>query len=220
MSIAIDGPMGSGKSTIAKLVAKKLNVTYIDTGAMYRAVALFFIEKGINLDDQENIEKYLERINISVQYINDTMHIFLNNIDVSEKIRTRAVSAGASEVAVHTNVRLRLVELMQHMAAQNTVVMDGRDIGSNVLPNAKLKIYLDADVEVRANRRYQEFLQKGESVFLQDIISDIKIRDHRDKTRANSPLIQVPDAILIDTTSLSISQTVDKILNLAKEVNI
>ena len=155
-NLAIDGPSGAGKSTIAKLVAKELNFIYIDTGAMYRAIALFFLKKNINVDNEEEINKYIDDINVEFRIIDNNIRLFLNDEDITDNIRTPEVSDGASRVSVHAKVRERMVKMQQEMAQKNNVVMDGRDIGTVVLPNADLKIYLTASVKERAQRRFRE----------------------------------------------------------------
>lgn len=211
-SIAIDGPAGAGKSTIAKKVSANLGFIYLDTGAMYRAVALKAINLGIDTKSQKDLADMIENINITISHENNTQRIFLDGIDVSDKIRTPEVSAGASNVAAFKEVRLKLVDLQRKIAADNDVVMDGRDIGSYVLPNADLKIFLTASVDERARRRYEELIQKGQNVELNDVKADMIIRDKNDSSRAFAPLVKVPDAIEIDSTSMTIDEVVDRIL--------
>lgn len=210
--VAIDGPAGSGKSTISALIAKKLNWTHIDTGAMYRAVTLFALENKIDLND-EKAYRFLETINIS--YLNDK--IFLDGKDVSKEIRSDAVTDNVSLVSSFAYVRKKMVEIQQECAVGLNVVMDGRDIGTVVLPNANLKVFLTANVEERAKRRYAETKKtEGESL-LDEIIEDIKIRDQKDSTRKESPLKKADDAIELDTTYLTIEEVVDKIILMIKE---
>lgn len=211
-SIAIDGPAGAGKSTIAKKVSAKLGFIYLDTGAMYRTVALKAIKSGIDTKSQTELAKMMENINITISHENDTQKIFLDNIDVSEAIRTADVSVGASNVAVFQEVRLKLVDLQRKIAADKDVVMDGRDIGSYVLPNANLKIFLTASIDERAKRRFDEQVQKGQNVNFEDIKADMIYRDNNDSSRAFAPLVKVADAIEIDSTSLTIDEVVDRIL--------
>ena len=205
-SIAIDGPAGAGKSTIAKKLAAKLGYVYIDTGAMYRAITLFYVEKEIDCDDEAAVIEKLEEIDISIKYIDGTQHVFLNGTDVSGEIRTQKVSDNASKISAIAKVREKLVALQQKMAVSENDVMDGRDIGSVVLPNADLKIYLTADTKVRAQRRYNELMEKGQEADIETIEKEIKERDYRDMHRENSPLVRVPDAKLVDTSDLNIDE--------------
>ena len=205
-SIAIDGPAGAGKSTIAKKLAAKLGYIYIDTGAMYRAITLFYVDKGINCDNETEVIDRLDEIEISIKYIEGTQHVFLNGKDVSGEIRTQAVSDNASKISAIAKVREKLVALQQKMAESENVVMDGRDIGSVVLPNADLKIYLTASTKVRAQRRYKELIEKGQEADLATIEKEIDERDYRDMHRENSPLVRVPDAKLVDTSDLNIDE--------------
>ena len=211
-SIAIDGPAGAGKSTIAKKVSANLGFIYLDTGAMYRAVALKAINLGIDTNSQKDLANMIENIDITISHENNTQKIFLDGIDVSEAIRTPEVSAGASSVAVFKEVRLKLVDLQRKIAADKDVVMDGRDIGSYVLPNADLKIFLTASVDERARRRYEELLQKGQNVNLNDVKADMILRDNNDSSRAFAPLVKVADAIEVDSTSMTIDDVVDRIM--------
>lgn len=222
-SIAIDGPAGAGKSTIAKKVSANLGFIYLDTGAMYRTVALKAISNGIDTKSQKDLAKMIENIDITISHDDNTQRIYLDGIDVSENIRTAEVSVGASNVAVFQEVRLKLVNLQRRIAADKDVVMDGRDIGSYVLPNASLKIFLTASVEERARRRYAELVQKGEKVNFEEVKADMIYRDNNDSSRAFAPLVKVSDAIEVDSTSLSIDEVVEKIMyfykNYAKERN-
>jgi cytidylate kinase len=215
-SIAIDGPAGAGKSTIAKRVSAELDFIYLDTGAMYRAVALKAINNGISTKDQEALSNIIKDIDIAISHENNSQRIFLDNIDVSEAIRTPEVSAGASDVAVFQEVRLKLVDLQRKIAADKDVVMDGRDIGSYVLPNANLKIFLTADVDERARRRYDELVQKGHNVALNDVKADMVTRDKNDSSRAFAPLIKAVDAIEVDSTAVTIDEVVERIIYLYK----
>ena len=205
-SIAIDGPAGAGKSTIAKRLASKLGFVYIDTGAMYRAITLFYVDKGIVCDDESAVIEKLEEISVSIKYIDGAQHVFLNGTDVNDRIRTQAVSDNASKISAIAKVREKLVAIQQEMALSENVVMDGRDIGSVVLPNADLKIYLTASVEVRAQRRYNELIEKGQQAELETIAKEIEERDYRDMHRENSPLVRVSDAKLVDTSDLNIDE--------------
>ncbi len=212
-NIAIDGPSGAGKSTIAKIVSKKLKYIYVDTGAMYRAVALYIIEQKIDKNNEKDIIEALENIKIELTYIDGTQNIFLNGNNVTKKIREEEVGKTASKnISVIKEVREALVEMQQNMAKEKSVVMDGRDIGSVVLPNAFLKIYLDAKSDARAKRRFDELNQKGLDVKLDEILKEIEKRDYDDKNREQSPLIQCDDATYVDTSTLNVDEVVEKIL--------
>lgn len=221
MNIAIDGPAGAGKSTIAKLVAKELGYVYVDTGAMYRAMAVFFLEKGVAPDDMEEIGRVCEQADISIAYKDGVQHVFLNGVDVTDRLRSEEVGNMASSSSANPAVRVRLVKLQQKMASEMSVVMDGRDIGTVVLPDAPLKIFLTASPEVRARRRYEELLQKaGEGEAVPDpeqIEKDIRERDERDMNRETSPLRQAADAVLVDSSDLTVQEVADRILSLAAE---
>lgn len=210
--IAIDGPAGAGKSTIAKQVSADLGFIYLDTGAMYRAVALKAINEGINTKSQKDLENMISNIDITISHENNIQKIFLDGVDVSEAIRTPEVSAGASNVATIKEVRLKLVDLQRKIAADKDVVMDGRDIGTYVLPNADLKIFLTASVDERAKRRFEELLQKGQKVNFEEVKSDMIIRDKNDSSRAFAPLVKAPDAIEVDSTSMTIDEVVERIM--------
>jgi len=213
IAIAIDGPAGAGKSTIAKLVSKKLKIVYLDTGAMYRAVALKAIRENIDTLDRDKLANIIENIDIKVEYMGDDQRIYLDGEDVSELIRTPEVSIGASNVAVIPEVRVKMVELQRAIAKESSVVMDGRDIGSYVLPDATLKIFLTASIEERAKRRYNEQLLKGvNNISLEEVKKDIEYRDKNDSSRAFAPLMKAADAVEIDTTKMSIDEVVKKIL--------
>jgi cytidylate kinase len=216
-NIAIDGPAGAGKSTIARSVAEKLHFVYVDTGAMYRAMALHFLRNGIPSDDEERISKSAGEVNVTISYENRMQQVILNGENVSGLIRTEEVSAMASAVSVYMPVRNKLVELQQNLALEENVIMDGRDIGTCVLPEADLKIYLTASSLVRARRRYEELKAKGEECSLDDIEKDIIERDYRDMNRENSPLKQAEDAVLLDSSAMTIPQVVDRILALFQE---
>lgn len=216
-SIAIDGPAGAGKSTIAKRVAKERGCIYVDTGAMYRAMALFFLREGVSKDDEATISSKVDSIDVKLEYVDGAQKIILNGEDVSGLIRTEDVGNMASAVSVYGPVRAKLVALQQQLAATTSVVMDGRDIGTVVLPNANLKVYLTASVETRAKRRFLELEAKGIHEDIEVIKADIADRDHRDMTRTISPLKQAEDAILIDSSDMNIDEVTDAILSLAKE---
>jgi len=212
-NIAIDGPAGAGKSTIAKKLSKDLGYIYVDTGAMYRAMALFIIRKNIEANDASQIAAACEEVDITIRYQEENQQVFLNDENVSELIRTETVGNMASSVAKNAQVRTKLVELQRTLAKTNNVVMDGRDIGSFVLPDANIKIYLTASSQVRAKRRFDELSAKGIDCELNAIKADIEKRDYQDMNREISPLVQARDAILIDTSSMDIDQVVVTIKN-------
>ena len=217
INIAIDGPAGAGKSTIAKSISKLLGIIYLDTGAMYRAVALKAINSGIDTKDEEKLSSLVENIDIKIEYKGNEQRVILEGKDVTELIRTPEVSIGASDVSAIPKVRLKMVELQREIAANNDVVMDGRDIGTFVLPDAKYKFFLTASIEERARRRYEELIARGmKDAKLKDVMKDISYRDKNDSTRAFAPLVKAEDAIEIDTTYLSISEVVDRILSYIK----
>ena len=212
--IAIDGPAGAGKSTIAKKIAAKKNVIYVDTGAMYRAMALYMIREKVDLNDPAAIAAKCENVEISIRYEDGVQCVFLNGENVNSLIRTEEVSEAASKTSVVPEVRRKLVSLQQELATLEDVVMDGRDIGTKVLPYARKKIYLTASTAVRARRRFDELMARGESAKLDEIEKEIRDRDHRDMTREESPLMQAEDAILVDTSDMTIDEVVEKILGL------
>lgn len=215
-NIAIDGPSGAGKSTIAKDLSKKLNFIYVDTGAMYRAIALYFYENDIDISLEDVVSFHLSNIDIDIKYEDGKQIVLLNGKDVSESIRTEKIGGMASSISVFSEVRSKLLNLQRNLAMKNKVVMDGRDIASHVLPNADLKIYLTASVDTRANRRYKELKEKGLDVNLEEIKKEIEIRDYRDTNREIAPLRQVKEAILIDSSNLSIEEVVEKIISFVK----
>ena len=217
LNIAIDGPAGAGKSTIAKKIAKKLSYIYVDTGAMYRAMALYFIRNKITPDNIEMINQKCKDADITIEYLNGEQIVLLNGENVNGFIRSEEVGNMASATSVNPNVRKKLVELQQKLASINDVVMDGRDIGTCVLPNAKVKIYLTASSKVRAERRFLELSEKGVAADLKKIEADIIERDERDMTRSISPLRKADDAILVDSSIMNINQVVDHILNIVNE---
>ena len=217
LNIAIDGPAGAGKSTIAKMVSKKLNCIYVDTGAMYRAVALFFIKNGIASDDEKRIAKEIENIQVDIQFEAGDQKVLLNGKDVTEEIRAERVGNWASEISKYTLVREYLVKMQREVATKQDVVMDGRDIGTVVLPQANVKIYLTASSKVRAMRRYNELTQKGVFCDIHDIEQGIMERDAQDMNREISQLRQAKDAILIDSSNMTIDEVVEKIVSLARE---
>lgn len=213
MVIAIDGPAGAGKSTISKILAQKLNIEYIDTGAMYRAVTLKIIRMGIDLQDDEAIKDMLKYTKID--FVKG--RIYLDGEDVSEEIRTIKVSSKVSDVAAKPYVREKLVEIQRKMAMQKSVIMDGRDIGTNVLKDANVKIFLTASIEERAKRRYKEMIEKGINVTFEEICRDIENRDRIDSTRKTNPLRKAEDAVDIDTTSKTIDEVVEEIISIVNK---
>lgn len=217
MSIAIDGPAGAGKSTIAKIVSEDLDTLYLDTGAMYRAVALKALREKIDTKDKDRITQLMDRIEIKVMYFEKTQKVFLDGEDVSGKIRTPEVSKGASDVSAIHAVRIKMVELQREIAKEESVIMDGRDIGTYVLPNAEFKFFLTASVEERSKRRYREQLEKGvEGITLEDVRKDIEYRDKNDSSRDLAPLKKASDAVEVDTTKMTIPEVADKILSIVK----
>ena len=217
VNIAIDGPAGAGKSSTAKLVAKKLGYIYVDTGALYRTVGLYSIRKGIDTKNAEKVIATLPDVKVELKFVDGAQHVFLNGEDVSEAIRTPEASMGASNVSAIPKVREFLFDLQRKIAAENDCIMDGRDIGTVVLPNADVKIFLTTSVEERANRRYKEMLEKGEEADYNDILEDIKKRDYQDSHRAVAPLKQAEDAVLLDTTELDFRQSEEALLRIIRE---
>ena len=218
MKIAIDGPAGAGKSSIAKLVAKKLSFVYVDTGAMFRTVAYYFLSQGKDPSDTEMVTEECEKISISIEYKDGAQHIFLDGTDVSTEIRQEEVGKNASVVPKNQAVRNRLLALQRQMAEKQDVIMDGRDIGTVVLPDAQVKIYLTASASVRAERRYKELVEKGETCNLKKIEEDIIARDEQDMNREIAPLKQAEDAVLVDSSYMTIEEGVDKIIEIVEKV--
>ncbi len=216
--IAIDGPAAAGKSTVAKNIAKKLNIVYIDTGAMYRALTLKALDKNIDIKDEQALIQMLKATEIELVQQENEQKVLLDGYDVTEDIRNQKVTNVVPYVAEHKQVREELVRRQRKLADRISVVMDGRDIGTHVLPDAELKIFLIASVEERAKRRHQENVEKGFPSDLAQIMKEIKERDERDSNRATSPLVQAEDAIAIDTTSLSIEEVTEKILQEVKKI--
>lgn len=215
-NVAIDGPAGAGKSTIAKAVAKRLGLIYVDTGAMYRAMALFMIRENIDPEDAEAISKKCQEADITIDYENGEQVVRLNGENVNGLLRTEEVGNMASVTSVQPAVRVKLVELQQALARVRDCIMDGRDIGTCVLPDAQVKIYLTASSQVRAKRRFDELTAKGESCDLAKIKADIEERDYRDMNREHSPLKQAEDAILVDSSDMTIEEVVEKIIALCE----
>ena len=216
-NIAIDGPAGAGKSTIARRAAGQLGFVYVDTGAMYRAMALYFLRKGINPADEEAVSRTCSEAEVSIRYQDGAQQVLLNGEDVSGQIRTEEVGKTASVVSAYMPVREKLAELQKELAARENVIMDGRDIGTCVLPQAPAKIYLTASVEVRALRRFRDLTEKGEACDLEEIKKDIADRDWKDMHREHAPLKQAEDAVVVDSSQMTIDQVVEAILAVAKE---
>lgn len=210
MIIAIDGPAGAGKSTIAKLLAKKLGILYLDTGAMYRAVGLKAVENGVDISDEDAVKKMLDSTTVDVKICDSVQRVYLDGQDVTGRIREHRVSKAASDISAVPCVRYKMVELQREIASRCDTVLDGRDIGTFVLPNAEYKIFLTASVAERARRRYEELKAKGEDCTLESITADIEKRDYNDSHRALAPLRKADDAVEIDTTDLTIEEVADK----------
>lgn len=215
-NVAIDGPAGAGKSTIAKIVAKEKQFVYVDTGAMFRALAVYFIRQGIKAEEHDKISASLDGADVTIEYTNGEQQVLLNGENVTPYLRTEEVGNMASASSVNGDVRNKMKELQQKLAATTNVVMDGRDIGTVVLPNAQVKVYLTASVEVRAKRRYDELIEKGQEADLEKIKKDIEERDYRDMNREIAPLRQAEDAVLIDSSYLTIEESAQAILALIK----
>ena len=211
-SIAIDGPAGAGKSTIAKAVAKSLGYYYVDTGALYRGLAFGLMQKGVPFADEKAVEKEILNLDVELLHENGVQKVFCNGKDCSALIRTSEIGEGASVISQYASVREKLLDLQRNVARQHSCVMDGRDIGSVVLPHANKKFYLTASAEVRARRRTLEFREKGEPANYEAVLEEVKKRDERDMNRAVAPLKQVEDAIFIDSSDLNIEEVVDRIL--------
>ena len=217
ISIAIDGPAAAGKSTVAKNLAAKLSIVYIDTGAMYRALTYKALQNKVDIHNEDEIAALLDKTIIRLYHREDGQRVLLDDKDVTEVVRSEKVSNAVSYVASHQKVREHMVKEQQNLANNISVIMDGRDIGTHVLPNAEVKIYLIASVVERAERRHKENLAKGEPSDLNELIEDIRNRDERDMTREISPLVKADDAISIDTTSMSIDEVMEKILHIVLE---
>ncbi len=214
--VAIDGPAGAGKSTIAKIVAAKKGFIYVDTGAMYRAIAIHMLRNSVDPADEEAVSRASENADISLKYVEGVQHVFLNGEDVTGSLRTEETGNMASQVSKYPAVRSRLVAIQKDIGEKNSIVMDGRDIGTVVLPNADVKIYLTASSNVRAQRRYDELVAKGQDADIDKIEEDIIARDHQDMTREVSPLKKADDAVEIDSSYMTIEEVADKILSLIK----
>ena len=215
-NVAIDGPAGAGKSTIAKLVAKEKGYIYVDTGAMYRGLAIHFLDKGIQPQETEKVIEACKDAEVTIAYEDAVQHVYLNGKDISSRLRNEEVGNMASVTSAIPEVRKKLLELQQNLAKTQNVIMDGRDIGTCVLPHADVKVYLTASVETRANRRYQELQEKGEDCNLEEIAHDIEERDRRDMTREIAPLKQAEDAVLVDSSDMTIAEVVKTIVDLCR----
>lgn len=210
-NVAIDGPAGAGKSTIAKLVAKEKGYIYVDTGAMYRGLAIHFLNRGIDPEDRDAVAEACRDAEVTIGYEGGVQQIYLNGENVTSMLRTEETGNMASKASAIPEVREKLLELQRSLAREKDVIMDGRDIGTNILPDADVKIYLTASVETRARRRYDELREKGEDCSLEEISRDIKERDERDMTREIAPLKKADDAVLVDSSDMTIQQVVDEI---------
>ena len=215
-NVAIDGPAGAGKSTIAKLVAKEKGYIYVDTGAMYRGLAIHFLDKGIQPQETEKVIEACKDAEVTIAYEDAVQHVYLNGKDISSRLRDEEVGNMASVTSAIPEVRKKLLELQQNLAKTQNVIMDGRDIGTCVLPHADVKVYLTASVETRAKRRYQELQEKGEDCNLEEIAHDIEERDRRDMTREIAPLKQAEDAVLVDSSDMTIAEVVKTIVDLCR----
>ncbi len=217
VNIAIDGPAGAGKSTAAKAAAKALGFIYVDTGALYRSVAYYVLSKGADCKNAAEVVPLLSEITPELKFIDGTQRVFLNGEDVSDRIRTPEISMGASAVSAIPEVRSFLFDLQRKIAAENNVIMDGRDIGTVVLPNADLKIFFTASPEERARRRHNELTEKGECVTFASVLAEVNERDYNDSHREIAPLKQAEDAVLCDNTDLNLEQSVEKVISMIKE---
>ena len=217
IAIAIDGPAGAGKSTIARAIAKELGYIYVDTGALYRAVALYVTAHGADPKKEEQVEPLLKGVNVEIRFIKEEQRVFLNGYDVSAEIRQPEISMAASDVSAIPAVRAFLFALQQNMAVEHDVVMDGRDIGTVVLPKAQVKIFLTASPEERARRRFEELREKGHHVEYETLLEEVKQRDYNDAHRAIAPLRQASDAVLADTTGNTLEQSIQQLLGIVKE---
>lgn len=215
-NVAIDGPAGAGKSTIAKLVAEKKGYIYVDTGAMYRGLAIHFLDKGIQAEETEKVIEACKDADVKIQYENGTQQVYLNGTNITGRLRDEAVGKMTSKCSVIPKVREKLLDLQRDLARIQDVIMDGRDIGTCVLPSADVKVYLTASVETRAKRRYDELMAKGERCDLEEIARDIKERDFRDMNRETAPLKKAEDAVLIDSSDMTIEEVVEAIAGLCR----
>lgn len=217
VSVAIDGPAGAGKSTIAKMLSRKLGFIYVDTGALYRSIGYYSILNGIDYKDNVKVSNLLNTINIDLKIKDDRQYVYINNIDVTDRIRTPEVSMAASSVSAIPRVREFLLNLQKQIALKNNVIMDGRDIGTVVLPDAKVKIFLTASSEERAKRRYDDLIKENKNIVFEDVLKDIKQRDYNDSTRKIAPLKPADDAKIVDTTGETLEQSVSRLYSIIKE---
>ncbi|BFL40287.1 Cytidylate kinase [uncultured Butyricicoccus sp.] len=217
ISVAIDGPSGAGKSTVARAVAARMGYVYVDTGAMYRAIGLAVYRRGITGEDTAGIIASLPTVDISLAYQDGMQHVLLNGEDVSEAIRTPEIAQYASKVSAVPEVRRFLLDVQRDMAKNSNILMDGRDIGTVILPDAPVKIFLTASAKTRAERRYRELKEKGQQVTLEGVLADIQARDRQDTTRAVAPLRQADDAVLLDTSALDLEQSIAAVLRIIRE---
>ena len=216
-NIAIDGPAGAGKSTIARRTAQELSFIYVDTGALYRALAVFLVDEGVSPEDTEKVKEAVKSVKVSIAYKNGEQQVLVNGKNVTDRLRAESVGNMASTISAIPAVRAALLDLQRDLAKAHDVLMDGRDIGTNVLPDAELKIYLTASVETRAERRYRDLQEKGVEKPLSEIKKEIEERDHRDMTRAIAPLKQAEDAVYLDTSHMNIDEVVEAIRQLYRE---
>lgn len=216
-NIAIDGPAGAGKSTIARRTAQELSFIYVDTGALYRALAVFLVDEGVSPEDTEKVKEAVKSVKVSIAYENGEQQVLVNGKNVTDRLRAESVGNMASTISAIPAVRAALLDLQRDLAKAHDVLMDGRDIGTNVLPDAELKIYLTASVETRAERRYRDLQEKGVEKPLSEIKKEIEERDHRDMTRAIAPLKQAEDAVYLDTSHMNIDEVVEAIRKLYRE---
>lgn len=217
INIAIDGPAGAGKSTVAKGVAAKLGYIYVDTGALYRAIGVYALRAGVDTKDGDGVSALLPEINVELKFIDGVQHVFLNGEDVSVEIRTPDASMAASNVSAIPSVRSFLFDLQRNIASKNDCIMDGRDIGTVVLPNAQVKIFLTADPEERAMRRYRELIVKDPDVKYDDVLADLKVRDYQDSHREIAPLKPAEDSVVYNTTGNSLEESIEKVISIIKE---
>ena len=217
IAIAIDGPAGAGKSSLARTVANRLNFIYVDTGALYRSIGLAFLRNGIDTELNCNVEEELSKISIDIKFIDGVQHVFLNGEDVSEEIRTPKASMMASSVSAVPAVRAFLLDMQREFAEKYNVIMDGRDIGTVVLPDAQVKIFLTASDEERASRRFKELKEKGSNVTFEEVLRDMRERDYNDSHRAIAPLKPANDSVIADTTGLTIEESIELLMKIIKE---
>lgn len=217
MNIALDGPSGAGKSTVAKALAKRLGIIYVDTGALYRTIGLYVKNKGIDKEDEKSVIGCLSEINLNMEFINGEQIITLNGVNVGDTIRTGEIAMYASRVSAIPEVRAFLLETQRKIARENSVVMDGRDIGTVILPNAEVKIFMTASAEARAMRRYKELIAKGEDCTFESVLADINLRDKNDSTRKTAPAIPAEDAVFLDNSDLDIEGTVERAIEIINE---